>query len=207
MWSALADGQAAPLAGLDRAVPALGAGTLAQRWTADVPRLVKTHLAYQPLLFARPQRAVLLVRDPRDALASLHHMLSRRRASRFRGSLSDLARDRRYGLAAYLRHYASWAPRATAVVRYEALTADAAGAVGALLEALGASVPAARVRAAVQQASQDRMRARAGLGDRFDADFAFVREGATRADAERFTADDEALYHRLRRAAGVDLYP
>ena len=211
--SELAHGDAASLSEIDRALPALGAGTLGEPWGGeDVPRLVKTHHAYRPLLFARPGRTLLLVRDPRDTLSSYHHMLSKRRVARFDGSLSDLARHPRFGIGAYLRHYASWAPRATAVLRYEALRADPVAAFGDAFRALGVDVAPDRLAGAVERSSLSRMRAREvreGIAndDRFDDDFAFVRQGAERAEAERFSADDEALYQRLRARAGFDLYP
>lgn len=210
--SILAHGDAAGLADIDRTVPALGAGTLGEPWTADVPRFVKTHQKYRPGWFARPRRTLLVTRDPRDTLASLHHMLSHRTVARFEGSLSDLVRDPRHGVAAYLAHHASWAPRATAVLRYEALREDPTGTLRDTFDALGAPVPDARIAEAVERSSLERMRAREASGgianqDRFDAGFDFVRRGAERREAERFSEADEAYYQQLRRRAGFELYP
>lgn len=210
--SALAHGEAAGLAEIDRAVPALGAGTVAEPWGGTVPRLIKTHHPYRPVLFARPRRSVLLIRDPRDTLSSYHHMLSHRRVARFEGSLAAFVRDPRFGIEAYLRHFSSWAPRATTIVRYETLRADPAPTVVALFEALGTPLSLDRAAEAVEQSSLERMKAReatSGIANetRFDDDFAFVRSGSRRAEAERFSADDEALYQRLRSEAGFDLYP
>lgn len=211
--ASLAHGDGSTLAAIDEELPALGAGTLARPWTGDpVPRLVKTHHAYRPVLFGRPSRTLLLTRDPRDTLASLHHMLSHRRIARFEGSLSDLVRHPRLGLDAYLRHHASWAPSATAVLRYEALRADPAAALGEAFAALGVAIPEARLAAAVERSSLARMRKReaeAGIAndDRFDDGFAFVRTGDRRAEAQRFSEADEALYQTLRRREGFEVYP
>lgn len=201
-----------PLTEIDRKVPALGAGTLGEPWASDVPRLIKTHHPYRPVLFARPERVLLLTRDPRDALASYHHMVSHRRVNRFGGTLAEFVRHPTLGLPAFLRHHASWAPRATTIVRYERLRAEPVATLAAAFADLGAPLGEARIAAAVEASSLARMRAReadTGIAhaDRFDPSFSFVRSGGRRAEADRFSDADEAYYQSLRARAGFDLYP
>ena len=153
-----------PFERLNERAPELGASGLAQPSpTGGLPRLIKTH---RPFAFplGRP-RAIHLVRAPLDALASYHRYWTARVGASDRGR-GRFLRDRRRGLPRWIRHTRSWADRADATVRYAALRANPAGAVGAALCALGVSFDPGALAAAADRSSAaavQREEARAGV--------------------------------------------
>lgn len=169
-------------------------------------RIVKTHRRFSAGL-ARPH-AVLLLRRPLDAVASYHTYWTGLTHTA-PVALSAFLRDERRGLPQWIRHTASWHARADAVVRFEALRADPAPAVAALLRLAGRPVDAARLaeaarRAAarhVQRAQQDR-----GLAgtDTFVPGFVFARNLPPGAGAARFSDADRAYAADRLGRSGLD---
>ena len=107
------------------------------------------------------RRIVLLVRDPRDTAVSLYYQLTKRDMT-FTGTLSDLIRDERYGVAAILRFQSDWHGLATSwgdfhVVRYEDLRANSAPVLRDLLAFLGLTVSEQALADAIAFASFDNM--------------------------------------------------
>lgn len=113
----------------------------------------------------RDRKVILLVRDPRDTLVSLHFQMTRR------WRVTDLPMDafvfqRRGGLDTMLRYYNLWAAARAEVpalhmVRYEDLHRDPVGELSAILAFLGLNaVPASLVEEAVAENRIERMRKR-----------------------------------------------
>lgn len=98
----------------------------------------------------RRARVILLVRDPRDALVSLHVQLTRRTRETpevlKRTTPGELLRDARFGIASMIEIMNAWLiefsgrPDFT-LVRYEALRADPARHFSEVLAALGEDSP------------------------------------------------------------------
>lgn len=197
-YAALADGRGATPLGfpeMKAAMPELGAsGLWRARATGGLPRVVKTHRPFAAVL-ARP-RAVLLVRDPLDAVSSYHTYWTQRSAGPA-VSLAAFLRDGRRGLPRWVAHTRSWLPRAVHVVRYEALREDPAGEVGRMLAALGVRADGERLREAASRSAAGRVRAAShaahvtGL-DRFGAGFALVRDRPPGAGTAEFSGADRA---------------
>ncbi len=192
------------------AVPELGASNL---WTARaaggpdaLPRFVKTHRPYAPVL-ARP-RAVLIARQPLDAVASYHAYWTAR-AGGPDVALSAFLRDARRGLPWWIRHTRSWETRAVYVVRYEALRADPAGEVGRMLAAVGVTADAGALASAADASAPDRVRRAAGAGNVTGLDamldgFALVRDRPPGAGTGDFSAADRGWAAERLAEAGLD---
>ena len=192
------------------AVPELGASNL---WTARaaggpdaLPRFVKTHRPFSRVL-ARP-RAVLIARQPLDAVASYHAYWTARIAGPD-VALSAFLRDVRRGLPWWIRHTRSWEARAVHTVRYEALRADPAAEVGRMLAAVGVAADAGVLAAAAETSAADRVRRAARAGnvtglDAMPAGFALVRDRPPGAGAGEFSDADRAWAAARLAEAGLD---
>ena len=177
---------------LNAGQPELGIDWLWPR--PDAARVVKTHRRFSGLL-ARP-RAVLIVRRPLDAVASYHTYWTGLTHTA-PVALTDFLRDARRGLPQWIRHTASWLPHADAVVRFEALRADAAPAVADVLRLAGRDVDPERLAEAARRADAHHVRkAQAETGfagtDAFAPDFVFARNLPPGAGAARFSDADRA---------------
>ncbi len=199
---------------LDTMMPTLGLSDLSRPWPeCCLPRFVKTHRPYVPVLFGRPQRSVVLVRDPRDALLSYYRLMSASTIQPFHGTLSEFLRHPRLGLPAYQRHFESWQRRATSTLSYESLRANPAQAVSNTLGALGIEVTPGRIASAVELSHRDRMRAIAqqhGQRDpgRFVSNFQAYGKAAVGGWAEVFSETDRAYYEGFcKRHAIMPAYP
>jgi len=199
---------------LDALMPTLGLSDLSRPWSQPcLPRFVKTHRPYVPVLFSRPRRSVVLVRDPRDALVSYHRLMCASTIRPFRGSLSEFLQDPRFGLPAYQRHFESWHRRATSLLSYESLRAEPAQAVRELFAALGIDVPQTIIDGAIELSNRDRMHAIAeahGQRDpgRFVSDFQAYGKAAVGGWASEFSEADRAYYEGFcRRHAAMPAYP
>lgn len=168
---------------LDDKMVALGRSDLRKPWPHDaLPRFVKTHQPYRMLLFARVERALYLVRDPRDVMVSYFHYLRHRTEEPFKGTLSELVRDKSYGIDRWSDHVLSWQTEYDALLRYEALATDPVGAVAQALHSIHVTPDRARLAEAVERASANKVRraqSERGISGerRFGPKFVFARSG------------------------------
>lgn len=147
---------------------------------AKRPRFVKTHDAWtltdrgEPLMGGRDAAAgaILIVRDPRDVVASLAHHMDRDidwtiafmadPASAFCGKADRQHHQLRQRLLGWSGFHASWMGQQVLpvhVVRYEALQADPVTAFADALRFAGADMADAAIARAVDFAGFDRVRA------------------------------------------------
>ena len=110
----------------------------------------------------RDKRVLLLGRDVRDNLVSAYFQATRR-IHVYDGPISEFIRHERYGVDKILTFYRIWAsnrhvPRAFAFTRYEDIHRDAARALAAVLDFMGARVPVAAIAAAVEYCRFENMR-------------------------------------------------
>lgn len=174
---------------VDARMPEWGTPHLRPARAGAPPRFVKTHRPYTPLL--RRQRAVLLVRDPLDALASYHHLWSARKEAEPM-ERSAFLRDSRLGLPRWIRHTRSWQPRAALVLRYAALRAEPEETARAVLRIAGLRVDDERIRRAVALSSAEQVRRvqeASGL-EGFREDFVFAADRRAGSGTAYFGASD-----------------
>ena len=162
--------------------------TTARPWDTDalakveprIPRVVVTPGIADPrqrsperlprnLDWARGQRIVLLVRDPRDLAVSLYFERAHRakhfpaELRRYTGTLTEFLREDVGSLRTIIEYMNIWAasrdmPATIRVVKYEHLLADTALEFGRLLDFVGLDATPQFVESLVRSASFDQMR-------------------------------------------------
>ena len=190
---------------LNDTMPALGANDLFRRWPhASLPRVIKTHHRYSPA-FGRPT-AISVIRDPRDVMVSRYHLIRDKR-DESRQPFDRFIRDRRHGLESWFKHFTSWRPHSTLVLRYEDMLSDPHHEFGRLLEALGARVDDAVLHEAIERSSfpslqaAERRRAPTATGNRL-----FFRSGSSGQWREYFEDTDQAYFREVARRYDVEAY-
>ena len=157
-------------------------------------RMIKSHATYNPLY----AKVLYLVRDPRDVLPSYHAFMIK--LGWYRGSLSDLVRDKRSGIDSWCRHVGGWLSLTRPsvsfnLVRYEDLRADTLQTLRIIYRLLGFTIDDETLKEAIAAASLDAMRAdEAFYAQRnlsLPQDFAFVRKGGSE-HREELAPDDLA---------------
>lgn len=198
---------------LDATLPELGRNDLLNPWPyKTVPRFVKTHQPYRPLLFILPGRTVYMLRDPRDVMVSYYHFQQAHLWQPFQGSFAEFIRHPNYGLDACIRHHLSWLPHTTFVMRYEALRENTVAELGRMLSSLGVSVRDEFLQLAVERSTFEKMRAveeKTGISRarRFTPQFRTVRKGTSKQWPDYFSDEDFAFYEWVCDKHRFDLYP
>lgn len=167
----------------------------------------------------RRKKIVLLVRDPRDALVSLHFHITRRvkekkRVRAFSGPLSDYIRQPIGGLDTFIEYYKIWedqrhVPAAFLLVRYEDLHSDASRELRRVMDFVGVPASPAALERAIVESSFEKMHQREARGefstgrlrprDAADPDSYKTRRGRIGGFVDYFTPSDiEYLNHRIR---------
>lgn len=207
------DGREVDFQFLNTTMPGFGEHNLLQAWRfRTIPRFIKTHQPYRPVLFAVPQRTVYILRDPRDVMVSYYHYQRSRIDEPFQGSFAEFIRDARYGVDACIQHYLSWQRRITVVIRYEDLRRNTVGELCRLLSTLHVAVREDIAQQAVERASFDKMKSLENQGseipgiERFDAQFRFFREGRAGQWPDYFGEGDMDYYRSRYSAHGFHLY-
>ncbi|HUD93127.1 sulfotransferase domain-containing protein [Sphingobium sp.] len=153
---------------------------------AALPLVPSTHLRYSPMLPSHLP-VIFLIRDPRGALNSHYHHVTRHKKS-FTGGMDDFLTDAHVGIPHYARYMNSWgwglSRHRHHILFYEDLIADTAAEMRKLLHFLGEQVDEQALAIAVERSSFDRMRAleiAEGIPghsyDRSDADALRMRKG------------------------------
>lgn len=197
--------QTLDFATLDRMMPALGANNLLPRWPhAAIPRVVKTHKPFLPLFHG--QRAIGLIRDPRDVMVSFYHF-QKDRKHHYAGSFADFIRNHRLGLPSWFAHYCSWQEHWTIVVRYEDLKANPFCEFSRILTMLGVSYPETLIHEVINRSTLQRTRNAENIAQLVTKPEAqFARSGQTGQWPAYFAADDLAYYADLAAQHQCHLY-
>jgi len=191
---------------------ALGRHNLLLPWPhRTIPRFIKTHQPYRPLLFARPQRIVYLVRDPRDVMVSYYHYEKAKTHKPYAGEFTDFLHDKQFGLARCLQHYRSWRPYITHLLHYEELKADPFLALKQTFKAINVQVPDTLLSIAIENSSLPKIQALqkvSGIpgGERFNEQFVFARQGNSGSWVDYFSPPDLQYYRTTIQRFQFDLY-
>jgi len=144
-------------------------------WEHHTTRRMKDRLRGKHLVpenLCREKPLILLVRDPRDVVVSLYFQLTKR-TMKYQGVLSDMLRDRRFGietLVAVMNCWLdSWGDRQNfTLVRYEDCRTAPLEVFGALVQFLGLEMDRMRLRRSIDFASFDNMK-RMEVEGKFDS--------------------------------------
>ena len=134
----------------------------------------------------RHKPIVLLARDPRDVIVSLFFQLTKR-TIQYRGTLSEMVRDQRYGVRQIVDvmnvWLASWAGQNNfKLLRYEDCRVEPSEAFGSMIRFMGFTVNSKALERSIEFASFDNMRQMETEG-RFQSGVLRVRDPR---DAEAF---------------------
>lgn len=195
-------------------MPALGFSNLLKSWEyKTLPRFIKTHRPYNATFFSKPERAILLIRDPRDTLVSYYHMAQKTKApsGRFEGEFGEFIRHPKFGLESWMKHFSSWRSKADVILTYEALRRDVVPELLNTFQNLNISVPPTIIESAAERSGFEQMQkaeAKYGLSgsNRFDANFKFVRSGKSKQWHDYFSDADLAYYRKMHSKYKIDLY-
>ncbi len=191
---------------LNETMPALGANDLFRPWPhATMPRVVKTHHRYSPVFRKLP--SVNLIRDPRDVMVSRYHLIRDKRGES-EEPFERFIRDGRQGLESWFKHFVSWRPHSTLVLRYEDMLADPHSEFGRLLDTLGVDrsdeiLDEAIVRSSFRSLQLAEKRRKPTVPE----DGLFFRSGSSGRWRERFSDDDLDYYLELVAKYDVREYP
>lgn len=173
----------------------LGVSDLSAPWPhTTMPRVIKTHKRYC-LTFRRAGATIGLVRDPRDVMVSFYHFKKDLKGS-YKGSFSEFIRNRGYGLEAWIRHYNSWKPHWSLIVRYRDLKQDTYTQLERILSTLGVTYPGKILREAIDRSSFSNV----GSVDETSENppnARFARNGSTRQWPRYFSTEDLEYYRAL----------
>ncbi len=150
-------------ANINRLLPA--PGVITKRFLKSVPRprILKSHEPFD----ARFRKVIYLVRDPRDVAVSEYHFDLKKRYIAAEMTLEQFIKPFLAGetssYGSWWEHVASWVgPRygnpAFLLTRYEDLLADPIVETRKIAEFLGIAADEARLKAAVERSSADKMR-------------------------------------------------
>lgn len=150
-------------ANINRLLPAPGVSSRRFLKKLPRPRILKSHEPFDQ----RFRKVIYLVRDPRDVAVSEYHFDLKKRYIAADMTLERFVQPFLAGetssYGSWWEHVASWvAPRygnpAFLLVRYEDLLGDPIGETAKIAEFLGIQADEARLKAAVERSSADKMR-------------------------------------------------
>ncbi len=172
------------------------------------PRFVKTHRIYMPIM-SRPQRAVFVLRDPRETIASSYRMFCSRNNVES-PEFTVFLQHYRHGLPGWIRMHQTWMPRATSVVHYRDLMFDAATTTLKMCQELGVDYSAEIIAKAAELTDQKNAanaEKKSGLRDaqRFDGTFQAVGPGNYTYAAELFDETHLEYVNKQLSNAGIEL--
>jgi hypothetical protein len=160
------------------------------------PRIIKTHGAYNSGM----NRAIIIVRDGRDALASLYHYQRQKNTPR---SLTSLILNGLWSNGPWQKNVLSWYEVWKAqvipsiLIRYEDLLEDPSGNLASMLRFLGVARLNEDIDQAVEKATVRRMKESEKRGT-FDGhkSIEMVRRGRSGSFNEVFSSFHERLFWR-----------
>ncbi|MFB3785097.1 MAG: sulfotransferase domain-containing protein [bacterium] len=208
------DGKIVDFETLNDTLYSFGQGRLPQEWPyRTLPRVVVTHRLYRWPLF-RDRKAVLVIRDPRDAMISRFHYESQKRPDHhpFKGTFLEFLRHPRLGLPGYFHHYRTWKDHVQTVVKYENLKNRPEEELQKILDILGIHPDPLALRESIQRSSIEKVRAiedQVGHKRREASHvegFKFTRNGRAGQWRDVFTAEEIQVYEECRRRYRFDLY-
>jgi len=189
---------------LNEVMVELGANNLLPAWKyKTLPRIVKTHLPYRPLI-KRCRGAIGIVRNPRDVMVSYYHFM-KDRLGEYDSKFPDFIRDPDLGLRAWFKHYQSWQDRWDLMIRYEDLLEDDFREVQRMLDWMEVDVPDGVIENALERSALPEMQKLESQETR-KKQARMVRSGKERQWLAYFNREDLAIFSWLADEYDLKLY-
>jgi estrone sulfotransferase len=186
---------------LDETIPELSRDNLLKKWKFKIiPRFVKSHLSYQKIFF-KNNKALLVVRDPRDVMVSFFLYVKNNFSYDFKGDFSEFIRDKAMGLEACILHQISWKNSGAVIIRFEDLKTNGAEVLENALSTLDISVPKQLIKSAFDDASFEKMKIMESRPKKYThthkESYTFVRKGEKNQWQSYFSEADIDYYNSL----------
>lgn len=199
---------------LDETMVELGASDLTRKWQfKGFPRIIKTHLAYKPILGKR--KTILIIRDPRDVMVSFYKYETTKtnaNSRRFKGnSFEDFIRHPKFGIGSWCRHYLSWKKHAQVIIRYEDIQLDDKKVFTELNKFLGISVTNEILEKALELSRFDSIKKVEAekdslIAEKFGTSFQFTRSGKTGQWKSFFSEKDINYMNKILKDYSINVY-
>ena len=195
---------------LDNTMVELGKDNLADSWPfEDFPRIIKTHLPYQ--FFFKGYKAILILRNPYDALVSFFKFETGKTTPRFNGLFSEFIRHPRFGIHGWCRHYLSWKNKAGLIIKYEDMKVDEINQFQKLNSYLDITVDENLFKKAIELSSFNtikQLEETKGLSNpsRFGSNFKFTRSSETGQWKNIFSEKDLEYVNDTLKNYSIDVY-
>ncbi len=179
-----------------------------------LPRLVKTHNDRRHVPLGRC-KAVWIVRNPGDALVSYHKYMQNHEYDRFQTMpIRAFLSDRKYGIAAWIRHTLSWRNSQAVPVSYDDLYLQPSDTMRRVFSELEIPIPRDEIlELAVEKSSFSSVRRleeqfghSEGFARNFKSQAKFARSGESGQWKSEFDADDIAYVNAELERAGLSRY-
>ena len=185
---------------VDETIPELGRDNLMKPWKfKSLPRFIKSHLAYKKVFFGN-NKALLLVRNPKDVMVSYYHYVQSNYGRNFQGDFSEFIRSKKFGIETRILHQISWQTKATATIKFEDLKKDNASTLDTALKKLGVNIDEKTFIKSYEDASFNKMKELEKGPKRYNEhkpDYKFVRKGTSNQWRDYFNQNDLDYYNSL----------
>ena len=172
-----------------------------------LPRIIKSHHSYNPYY----HRALILVRDPRDAIVSYYHYLKNyNRVVSDATTMAQFIRNKQYGPEAWVNHTESWlnVNRAEQIIkffRYEDLLQDTEKQLYLMLDLMGIDADSSTLQAAIAACSKENMKQselrHMSAGWLKDGQTSFVRQAKASKGRDLLEVDRQFIEDATRETA------
>jgi len=194
---------------MDTYMPEYGHPSIAEPWRyRSSTRIIKNHNKANPL--TRGHNVILLVRDPRNVAVSYYWYANAHRGFENLASLTEAARDPRYGLEAAISHYASWQNEAGVLLQYESLIDNPVAEFQRLCDFLKLDVDENLVSEILSLSSKDSMRdaqrKSPKMSDDFDGNYEFARKSSAKEWQDLSSDADKSLWQELCKRYDYEIY-
>lgn len=195
------EGKTVDLQILNKTMPELGINSLLNSWPHfTIPRVIKTHKPHLPLF--KKNRAIGVVRDPRDVMVSFYHYKKDRKGE-YSGTFADFIRNRSFGLESWFRHYKSWQNHWTIMIRYGDLRGDTFREFSRILTVLGTNHSENVIRAAIDRSDIRNVRKVDKVSPVSGKNRRLARDGRSRQWVSYFDERDLLYYNKLVERFGI----
>ncbi|CAN5542947.1 sulfotransferase domain-containing protein [soil metagenome] len=186
---------------LDETIPELSRDNLMRPWKYKIlPRFIKSHIVYRKLFF-RNNKALFIVRDPRDVMVSYFHYVNNNYGYNFQGDFSAFIRHEKLGLEACLLHHVSWQNKAAVTIKYEDLKINGTDVLYNALAKLGINVKHSLVSQAFENATFENMQKLEQGPKKYTRthkkEYNFMRKGTGNQWLDYFSGTDVDYYNAL----------
>lgn len=199
---------------LDETMVELGFNDLTKPWKFQgFPRIVKTHLAYKPLLGNR--KTILVIRDPKDAMVSFYKYettKTNQERKLYKGdNFHEFIRKPKLGIEGWCKHYLSWKSHANLIIKYEDIKLDDKKIFAEVNNFLSLSVSPSIFEKALELSRFDNIKKievekDSTITKKFGDSFQFARSGKTGQWKDYFSAQDIDYLNTTLKKYDIDLY-